>query len=252
MDIKAYEKLMKEALNPKNLPKKRARSFSQLYSNYVKEKGNDKGWDKFRSKLKKRFVNGLTEIQKKRFGLSRKEIKNASLEIKNKTPTKKNFFPVHSFYKTSFALINKLGKKGDKILDIGYGDYPLIVDLLNKKGFLALGIEPYPKAFDKIKSFKGTLKKLPKKLEQKYDVILANMVYSINYSQYFHKKFKWELKNKKSLIKKLSSLIKPKGYLILIDDLGTIFSKQDIEKYFKILLFEKDCHGKLTLLQRKC
>ena len=27
---------------------------------------------------------------------------------------------------------------------------------------------------------------------------------------------------------------------ILVDDIGTIFSKSDLEKYFQILLFEKD------------
>ncbi|MCG2719654.1 MAG: class I SAM-dependent methyltransferase, partial [Nanoarchaeota archaeon] len=124
-------------------------------------------------------------------------------------------------------------------------------NLLNKKRFTAFGIEPYPKEFDNIKSFKGTLNKFPKKLEQKYNIILANIVYSINYSHSFPKKFKWELKNKRKLIKKLRFLIKPKGYLILIDDLGTIFLKKELKKYFKILLFEKDCHSKITLLQKR-
>ena len=141
-----------------------------------------------------------------------------------------------------------------KILDIGYGDYPSFINLLNKKGYFAFGIEPFPKEFDKKRSFKATMKNPPKTLARDYDLILINMVYSINYTDYFKKNFEWELKNKKKLIKRIASLIKKRGYLLLVDDIGTIFSKEELKRYFNIILFEKDApnnSGRITFLIRK-
>ncbi|UZE94137.1 MAG: methyltransferase domain-containing protein [Candidatus Pacearchaeota archaeon] len=235
------EILMRKALSIKYSPKERAEAFDKIYYDYVKEKGSDKNWDKFRIKLRQVCSNQLTDIQKNKFGLNKNNVKKAYIELKQNIPKKnKSFFPVEIFYENSFSLIKKITKGDEKILEIGFGDYPILINLLNKKGFSAFGIEPFPKAVDKVRTFKANMKNFPKKLDQKYDIILANMVYSINYMCHSPKKFQWELKNRKGLIKKISSLLDSEGCLILIDDIGTIFSKKYLEKYFKIILFEKD------------
>lgn len=161
-------------------------------------------------------------------------------------------------------MIQKISKKRSRILDIGYGDFPILVNLLNKKGYEAYGVEPFAKKFDNKKTFKCKIKNLPKKLEKlKFNIVLANMVYSVNYTSHFSKNFKGELENKREIIQKFFGLLEHMGFLILIDDIGTIFSNSDLERYFQILLFEKDIEiinfdtnkvedfGKITLLRKK-
>lgn len=231
---------MKKALSAGYSPKERASTFNNLYYNYKKEHGSDKNWNEFNLSLRKKCANKLTEKQKQEFGLNKNEVRLSYFELKKSIPKQnKSFFPVEVFYENSYPLIRGILSKG-AILEIGFGDYPTLVNLLNKKGYSAFGIEPSPKIFDKTKTFKASMKNFPKELEQKYDLILANMVYSINYTHFFAKNFRWELRNKGVLIKKIASLLKPKGHLILVDDLGTIFSKKELKKYFKIILFEKD------------
>ena len=182
---------MKRALNPHYSPKKRAEAFDRLYYNYIKINDNDKGWDKFREKLRKKYSDLLTGKQKIRYGLTKKEKYIAFKELKKFVSTKpKSNYPIEIFYKTSWALIKKLADKKDKILDVGYGDYPTFLEFLNSQGYAAYGIEPFPKKFDNKSSFKGTLKNFPDKLNKKYDLILINMVYTINYTHHFSKKFK--------------------------------------------------------------
>ena len=264
-EIKKFENLMKESLNFKNLPKKRADSFNKLFDEYIKIDKKGTKWNEFRIKLRKKFANQLNQNQRKEYALAKKDLKKAYFEIQSNIPkSQKSFFPVELFYEISFAIIQKISKKEDKILDIGYGDFPILVNLLNKKGYETYGIEPFAKQFDKEKTFKCKIKNLPKKLENlKYNIILANMVYSINYTSHFLKNFKWELEHKKELIKKFFELLENKGFLILIDDIGTIFSKRDLERYFQISLFEKDIEvinfdtnkiedfGKITILRKK-
>ena len=246
------ETLMKKALNPKYSSKERFKSFSKIYSDYVDKNGDDNEWDKFRERLRKRFSNFLTKKQKQKFGLTKKEKNVALKELKLFVSTKKKSkYPVEIFYKTSWALIKKLTDKKENILDIGYGNYPTFINFLNCKGYTAYGIEPSPKKYDDKKSFKGTIKDFPSELDKKYDLILINMVYTINYTHYFPDNFEWELKHKNKLIRKLSLLLKKDGYLILIDDIGTIFSKKNLGKYFKIIIFEKDDEGKITILKKK-
>jgi hypothetical protein len=246
------EILMKKALNSKYSPKERSEAFDKIYYDYIKINGNDKCWDKFGEKLREKFSNFLTEKQKVKFGLTKKEKDIASNELQKFISTKKKSnYPVDIFYKTSWALIKKINSKNTKILDVGYGDYPTFIKFLNHKGYNSYGIEPYPKEFDNKNSFKGTIKEFPKKLNQKYNLILINMVYTINYTHHFPKKFKWELKNKEKLLKKLNSLLNEKGYIILIDDIGTIFSREILDKHFQVILFEKDDEGRITLLRKK-
>lgn len=246
------ETLMKKALNSKYSPKERAEAFDKLYYDYIRRNGNDKGWDKFRKGLRKKFSDFLNQKQKAKFGLTEREINIGSKELKKFVLDRPvSNYPVGIFYRTSWALIKKLLNKGGKILDIGFGDYPTFIEFLNLNGYSAYGIEPFPKKFDNKKSFQGTIKDFNQKLKQKYDLILINMVYTINYTYRFPKKFTWELKNRKILISKLSSLLNEKGYLVLIDDIGTIFLKKDLRKYFKIILFEKDNDGRITLLKKR-
>lgn len=246
------ETLMKKALSSRYSSEERARSFDKIYYDYIDKNGSDKEWDKFREKLRKRFSDILKKEQKIKFGLTKREMSICSKELeKFISNNPKSTYPVDIFYKTAWALIKKLLNKGGKILDIGFGDYPTFIEFLNLKGYSAYGIEPFPKKFDNKKSFRGTIKDFNKKLKQKYDLILINMVYTINYTHRFPKKFTWELKNRKILISKLSSLLNEKGYLVLIDDIGTIFLKKDLRKYFKIILFEKDNDGRITLLRKR-
>lgn len=239
--FKKYKNLMRKALNSKSPPEERAESFDRFYCDYLQEGGNYKNWDMLQLELREICSNRLTEIQKNKFGLTKKEVRKAYFELKKSVPNNnKSFFPVEVFYENSFSLIQKITKGNEKTLEIGFGDYPILVNLLNKKGYSAFGIEPFPKNFDKKKTFKATMKNLPRGLRQKFDLILINMVYSIVYSRHYPEKFEWEIEHKGDLVKKLASLIKSGGYLILTDDLGTIFSKRDLTKYFKIILFEKD------------
>lgn len=243
--------LMKKALSARYSPRERAKADLKLYYSYVEEKGDDKGWDKFRKKLRKKYSNPPTSKQKKELGLTKKEMNACSRELKGFVSRKpKSRYPVDLFYSTSWPLVKKLAREGDKILDIGFGDYPTFIEFLNSRGYSAYGIEPFPKKFDSKKSFKGTMKSLPKKLNQKYDIILANLVYTVNYTYHFSKKFKWELKNKKTLIRKLASLLNKKGYLVLVDDIGTIFPRKDLERYFRVIVYEKDNEGRITLLRK--
>ncbi len=250
-----YEKfsgLMEKSLNRKFSSKERAEAFDKIYYDYVKEKGNDKEWDQFREKLRKKYFDPLSEKQKKQFGLTTKKMINNSKELKKFISKKpKSNYPVDIFYKTAYCIIRKLSNKKDNILDIGYGNHPTFIDFLNSKGYSAYGIEPFPSRFDKITSFKGTINHFPKKLKQKYGIILINMVFTINYTHHFSKKFKWELKNKQKLLSKLASLLSKEGYLILVDDIGTIFSRKDLGRKFKIIVFEKDNNGRITLLRKK-
>ena len=264
-ELARFKKLMKESLNPKNSSNKRADSFNNLFSEYTNIDPKCIKWGEFRIKLRRHFANKLTQNQKKKYALARSNLKKSYFEIKDSIPkSQKSFFPVELFYEVSFSIIQKISKKGDLILDIGYGDFPLLTNLLNRKGYEAYGIDPFPKQFDKDKTFKCKINNLPRKIRDlRYNLILVNMVYSVNYTSHYSKYFKWELKHKAELIKKLHRLLEKKGFLILIDDIGTIFPKRDLEKYFRILLFEKDIEvinfdtnkvedfGKITLLQKK-
>ncbi len=254
--------LMKNALDSKLSTEKRAKLFDRIYEEYVRENGNDNGWDNYRTKLRGAYSNKLSKKQEVKFGINRESIRRAYAELQ-KNIKKRNHFPVELFYENSFSIIKKIIKKGDKFLEIGYGDCPLLINLLNKRGYSAYGMEPFPKEFDDNRTFRATMKNIPDRLIDKYDLILINMVYSVNYTQQLKKNFKWELRNKSKLISRISKLLNKQGYLILIDDIGTIFDEKDLKKYFQIILFEKDIpvinfmtnktddFGKLTLLRRK-
>jgi len=264
-ELKKFENLMKKSLNFKIPPKKRSNYFNKLFEGYTKINKRGAKWNEVRIKLRKNFANKLTENQKKKYALTKDQLKKSYFKIQKNTPkSQKSFFPVELFYEISYSIIQKLSKKGDKILDIGYGDFPILVNLLNQNRYNAYGLEPFAKKFDKKKTFKCKIKNIPKKLEKlKFNLILANMVYSVNYTSYFSKNFKWELKHKKEILKKFSGLLEKKGFLILIDDVGTIFSKNNLDKYFQILLFEKDIEvinfdtnkvedfGKITILRKR-
>jgi hypothetical protein len=264
-ELKKFENLMKKALDFKINNKQRADSFNKLFDEYIKIDKEGAKWNEFRIKLRKKFVNKLTPNQKKEYALARNQLKKSYFEIQNNIPkSQKSFFPVELFYEISYSIIKKISKKEDKILDIGYGDFPILVNLLNKKGYDAYGIEPFAKNYDKEKTFKCKIKNLPKNLEKlKFKVILANMVYSVNYTSHFSKNFKWELEHRREILKNFFELLDDKGFFILVDDIGTIFSKSDLAKYFQILIFEKDVEvinfdtnkiedfGKITILRKR-
>ena len=259
-----FEALMQKALNPENPSKAREKYFDMLYKLYIKSNKNENNWSTFRIKLREKFANKLDENQKIKYGLTRKSLSKSYFELKNLSKVKRGYFPIELFYATSLSLINKILKKNAKILEIGYGDFPTFIKLLNKKGYDSYGIDPFAKEFDKIRTFKCKVKNLPKEITNlKFGCILANMVYSVNYANYFSKNFKWELENKQEMLKNFSKLLEDKGFLILIDDIGSIFTKEDLKKYFKLILFEKDIEitnfdknkfedfVKITLLQKK-
>lgn len=232
---------MKEALSKNNSFIERGRNFLRTYEEYVKINSSDSGWNGFYIKLRKKFINKLTLRQKREYSLDRKSLRNSYYKLKNNIKNRRNKYPTELFYETSLSVVNKILNRGDSFLEIGFGDYPILVDILDKEGMLAFGIEPFPRIFDKSKTFKGTLKHIPKEIEKnKFDVILANMVYSASYVSYFSDNFKWETKNKHKLLSRIWGLLKRNGYFILIDDIGTIFNEKELRKYFKINIFEKD------------
>jgi hypothetical protein len=256
------EQLMKKALNDRFSSKERANAFDSIYNNYLKMNKNDFNWDKERIALRKKFAQGLNNNEKKKFGLIDSKIRKAFFKLlKNKQ--KGNSYPTEFFYQISYPIIHSLLNKKDSILEIGYGEFPALQRILEKDNINYFGIEPYPKKINNKKLFKGNLSKLPRKLNQRYNLVLANMVYTINYTNSYPRYFDWELKNKNKLLKTIHNLIKPTGYFISIDDIGTIFSKKELEKYFSILIFEKDIEirdfnnkgaivdfGRVTILQR--
>jgi hypothetical protein len=260
--MKQNEQLMKKALNDKFSSKERFNAFMSSYNNHVKINKDNSNWNKERIALRKKLAQRLTNNERKKFGLADSQIRNAFFKLlKNKQ--KKNSYPTEFFYQISYPIICKLLKKKDSMLEIGYGEFSALQKVLEKEGISYFGIEPYAKKIDNRRLFRGKLSKLPRKLDQKYNLILANMVYTINYTNNFSKCFAWELKNKKKLLKLIYSLIKPNGYFISIDDIGSMFTKKELSEYFKLLVFEKDIEirdfsdknaiadfGKVTILQR--
>lgn len=259
-----HQKLMKRVLSDKVSSKKRAKAFEKLYFDHVNKEGNDLGWNEYRTLLRRRHAKVPHERQRGKYGLDAGSLRRAYRNLRKKTPRGgRNAFPTAIFYHISFSVIKKLAGRGAKILEVGFGDDPAFLQLLNKEGYSAYGIEPFSKRCDNRRTFKATMRNLPEMLGRKYDLILANMVYCVYYTYNFPTHFTWELNHKQALLKKMFSLLKSGGYLVLVDDVGTVFSKNDLAKYFKIILFENDipplrCDGvtiegiaRITLLQKR-
>lgn len=241
------ESFMEKALNPSLENEERYENYEKMYSQYKENNEGDEGWIEARTELRKKFSNPPTNQQKNKYGLKKKDIKKSFFEIKKNIPEKykeekdEYSLPAEIFYQNTYSVLKNITAEGEEIMEIGCGKQPKFINLLNKNNFPTVGIDPVLENSEHPKAFKTTMKNLPKTLKsQEYKLILANMVYSINYTYEFLEKFSWELNHEKKLLKKISSLLKPKGHLILIDDIGTIFKKKNLEKHFKIELFEKD------------
>ncbi len=236
-------RLMKEVLNKEISSKKRAEVFNKMYYRYIKEDSSGEGWMKTYDFIRSKNISKLNEKKQKEYGLknndlikSQKYLKEESRKIK-KLDNKERFVVS---YTTAYSIIKKIIKPKDKILEIGYGDYPFLIEILNSKGYNTFGLEPETKIWDNKITFKSKFQDINKKLIKEYDIILANLVFCANFMNSFGKRYSWELKNKEKIIKLLTSLLKKKGYLILHDDIGSIFTEKELKKYFKIIFFEKD------------
>jgi hypothetical protein len=145
---------------------------------------------------------------------------------------------VLSFYSIIYSLIKKLLSKSNKILEIGFGQHPFFINFLNYIGYECFGIEPNYDKPDNKTTFKARFPELPEKLNKKYDLVFAVYVFSVIYDDNMKLKKDEEKINK--VLSKLSDIIKQGGYLVLGDCVGTIFKRKELEKEFKILMFEKD------------
>lgn len=136
------------------------------------------------------------------------------------------------YYSPTFAALKQLliNLKNKKVLEVGYR-MPMFVDYLTNKGVKAEGIdiEPY---FTNEYSKKISIEKPTQKfLKNKYDAIIARITLSRLYDELYQLKTgKLRFKNKKKILKNLYRLLKSKGYLILQDDRGTIFTESQFAK----------------------
>lgn len=243
-----FDRLMKFALDSSKASRLREKSLLKVYYLYEKEHGSDKGWMKFYEFLRKKHSRKLSNEMLKKYGLVEKDLKKAASKLKKLIGS---HGPL-TYYSSIYALIYKLSKKGDLLFEIGYGDKPLFINKLNKEGYKCYGIEPKPKQLDNKFSFKAKIQNLPKEVKKEYDIVFANLVFCASYMNYFKGIFVWERKNKLKLLLILANLIKSKGYLILNDDIGSFFMKKQLQRYFNVLIHEKDIGGNtLTLCKRK-
>jgi len=145
------------------------------------------------------------------------------------------------YYSPTFAALKQLliNLKNKKVLEVGYR-MPMFMDYLISKGVKAEGIdvEPYfTNEYSKKMSIENPAQKF---LKNKYDAIIARITLSRLYDERYQLKTgKLRFKNKKKILKNLHKLLKPKGYLILQDDRGTIFTESQFAKIgFKKIMKE--------------
>jgi formiminotetrahydrofolate cyclodeaminase len=198
-----------------------------------------KAWHSILHEMTKRKIKTTPKQQKAVYNLSEKAIKNSfiklyhyALAIEGLT-NKKRYC---SGYSSMYNIIKKIAKIDDKLLEIGFGKYPFLIKLLNKEGYNCIGIEPEFRTPDNITIFKACFPSLPKKLNKKFNLIFAVLVFPKRYEgNKFHEKLAKSRKEREKIITALHNRLEKKGHLLL---LGCMFSKKELEKAgFEIKLY---------------
>lgn len=260
-------KLAVRVLDSKRPADERSAKFSEMFNLFWKYKKSYKEWAETYNKLRDKHLRELTKTQLKKYSLSKADLKKSFINLRKESKAFGNIPKLDKFcvsYSSTYSLIKKLASPRAEIFEIGYGEYPFLINILNNEGFDCKGIEPTVKKANNRTTFKAKIQNLPKKLGKKYDLVIAVLVFSAHYMHFFKKRFIWERENKKEILNTLAKVVKPRGYLILEDDIGSIFTKKELSKKFKIIFFEKDIpllefnkninhHGffRLTLLKKE-
>lgn len=261
------DNLVKGVLDVKRPADERSSKFSEMFNLFWKNRKSYTAWAETYNKLRGEHLRELTKTQLKRYNLSKAYLKKSFIYLKRQGLAFGNIPKLDRFcigYSSIYSLIKKLANPRTEIFEIGYGEYPFLINILNKEGFDCKGIEPTAKKTDNRTTFRAKIQNLPKKLEKKYDLVVAVLVFSAHYMHCRKERFRWERKNKKRMLNILAKLVKSRGYLILKDDIGSIFTEKELSKKFKIIFFERDIpllefnknikhHGffRITLLKRK-
>lgn len=183
------------------------------------------------------------------------KIFNKKLYQESKRELEKSSEFLSYYYSPTLTVLEQFLKdlKNKNILEIGYRDGKFL-DYLKKKGANTHGIDIKPE-----KTNKNLLKMSVTNVNQvflnknnnKFDAIIERITLSKLYNRnYFLKTGKQRFKDKNKILSNLYKLLKPKGILVLQDDRGTIFIKQQFKKIgFKQILKEtkikfKDKKGK--------
>lgn len=108
---------------------------------------------------------------------------------------------------------------------------PLFLEYLEKQGANVYGIDIKPDLT--VKNFKKmSVENIQSYLlKQEFDAVVARITLSKLYNENYMKETgKPRFKNPEKILKNISKMLKPNGILILQDDRGTIFSKEQFKK----------------------
>jgi SAM-dependent methyltransferase len=161
-------------------------------------------------------------------------IKQNSLNNYPSSFLSKYYTPIYTVIKQLKILI-----KNKKILEIG-ANVPFFLNFLESKGAIVKGIDIKPLIEHKNIILKSVEDDLSGIFKNKFDIIYQRLTFSKLYDDNYyrdHKKYRFE--NKDKLLKNISKILKKNGYLILLDDRGSIFTPELFEKYhFKKVIME--------------
>lgn len=241
-NYKKYKKIIAELIKKEKQVKnslEKNKWFDIMFNYAWKKTKSFKAWHFILHEITKRKIKLASKQQKVLYNLSEESIKKSFIQLYNYALSIKGLSNKKRYcsgYSSAYNAIKKIARKEDKILEIGFGKYPFLINLLNKQGYSCVGIEPEFKIPDNITTFRAYFPNIPNKINKKFNIILAVLVFPKRYeNNKFHEKL---LKNKKEREKIINALYKKldkKGYLLL---LGCMFSKEELEKAgFKMKLY---------------
>lgn len=123
--------LMKKTLDKKSPSLERERAFSQMYKAYIKEYPTGSGWMSVYKEIREKYADQFTPLQLRKFGIAIAEIKKSYMYLQREGGQLLDSTNLDRFligYSPTYSLIKKLSKGGEKILEIGYGEYPCFHD----------------------------------------------------------------------------------------------------------------------------
>ena len=169
--------------------------------------------------------------------LNKKLVREIVLIYKKRCKIKKGYEPefLSYYYSPILTVLKQFFSKLENkyLLEIGYR-MPMFLDYLKEQGASVHGmdIEPYIANKNLLKmSVENISKKFLKEHKNQFHAIFERITLSRLYDEkYFLETSKHKFKNKAKILLNLYQLLKPKGILILQDDRGTIFTKEQFAK----------------------
>jgi hypothetical protein len=156
----------------------------------------------------------------------------------------KNVDEFSTYFSPILAIINKHypNLKNIKTLEIGFR-YPAFIDVLKSKEAITYGIDfdPYYTGKNLLKmSVENISKEFLKEHQNSFDIIYQRLCLSRLLNEMGEKGKKFLFTKTDKILKDLTSLLKPNGMLILLDDRGTIFTLKQFKEN-KLKKIEKEC-----------